>query len=135
VAIAPGKLQRIPSDRLHILQHDQKRHIIRLQPPRTGPLIDTGCAGTLLAEIPDRINGLVPIVPFDAQHTLLKPDHVFRLTQGFCHLQEFPSYDVTNQLFRLKAEVFRASAFPDSAFEPSLLAPLAFPANLACDFL
>jgi hypothetical protein len=33
VAIAPGKLQRIPSDRLHILQHDQEGHIVRLQTP------------------------------------------------------------------------------------------------------
>jgi hypothetical protein len=90
VAIAPRKLQRIPSNRLHILQYDQEGYIVRLQPPCTRPLVHASCAGTLLAEIPDRIDGIVPIVPFDAQHTLLNPGHVFRFNTGFCHLQEFP---------------------------------------------
>ena len=44
-----------------------------------------GCAGTLLAEIPHGIDRLVPIVPFDTQHTLLNPGHVFRFRQGLCH--------------------------------------------------
>jgi hypothetical protein len=91
VTITPGKLQSIPPDRLHILQHDQEWHIIRLQTPSTGPLVYAGCAGTLLAEIPDRIDGLVPIIPFDTQHTLLNPCHVSRFTHRLCHFSEFPS--------------------------------------------
>jgi hypothetical protein len=90
MAIAPAELQRIPPDRLHILQHDQEWHIVRLQTPCTRPLVHAGCAGTLLAEIPHGIDSLVPIVPFDTQHTLLNPGHVFRFNNDFCHLYEFP---------------------------------------------
>jgi hypothetical protein len=91
MAVAPAELQRVPSDRLHILQHDQQGHIVRLQTAGARPLVYTGCAGTLLAEIPHGIDGLVSIIPFDTQHTLLNPGHVFWFTYRRGHAQDFLS--------------------------------------------
>jgi len=91
MAVAPAELQRVPPDRLHILQHDQQGHIVRLQAAGARPLIYTGCAGTLLAEIPHGIDSLVPIIPFDTQHTLLNPGHIFWFTYRRGHAQNFLS--------------------------------------------
>jgi hypothetical protein len=60
----------------------------------------------LLAEIPHGIDSLVPIVPFDTQHTLLNPGHVSRFNNGFCHLYEFLLARLGAQAEGVQAEGF-----------------------------
>ena len=52
----------------------------------TRPLIGAGRTGTMLAQIPDGINGLVPVTPFDAQHPFVQPLHVFGFEGGDAHV-------------------------------------------------
>jgi hypothetical protein len=63
----------------------------------------------MLAEIPHGIEGLVPIVPFDAQHALLNPGHVSRFNNGFCHLHKSLGFSCLFGLFGL----FGSSGFSD----------------------
>lgn len=69
--IAPRELKGISPDRLNILEHNHDRHIIWLQPEFSCPFIRTGCARTVLPEIPDGIDGFMAIAPRDTQDALL----------------------------------------------------------------
>jgi hypothetical protein len=78
VAIAPFELQSIPADRFDILQHDQHRHIIRLESQFARPFIRASGTRTMLSQEPDRIDALMPVIPGDPKEPLLDPLHISR---------------------------------------------------------
>jgi len=97
VAVAPLELQRVPADRFNILEHDQQRNIIRLDPKLARPLIGAGRAGTPLPEIADRIDALVPISPLDPEHPLVDPLHILGFKNCCAHRSiSFVFHQVTN---------------------------------------
>jgi hypothetical protein len=86
VTIAPRDLEGISADRFNVHQHNKERHIVGLDSKLTRPLIGAGRTGTMLAQIPDGINGLVPVTPFDAQHPFVQPLHVFGFEGSGAHV-------------------------------------------------
>lgn len=84
--VAPRDLERIPADRLNVHKHDQEWHIIRFKTKLSRPFIGAGGARTMLTKIPDRIDPLVPVIPFNAKHALLEPFHVFGFKRNCAHV-------------------------------------------------
>src|SRR2546427_8191489 len=76
VAVAPPEAQAIASDGLDVLDRDEHRNAVRLDPELVRPLVGAGRARAVLAEIADRIHALVPIAPLNAEHAVLDPVHV-----------------------------------------------------------
>jgi len=86
VAITPCKLQCISPNWRNILKDDEERDIVGLKPALAGPFIDAGRARTMLAEIADRIDSLVPVAPFNAQHPFVEPGHIPGLKDRLSHV-------------------------------------------------
>ena len=89
MAVAPFELQRIPSDRLNVLQHYQHRHIVVAYLPYAGPFVDTGRAGAMQSKMPHRIDPVMPIAPLDAEDTLIEPRQILWFQLGVGHMQSF----------------------------------------------
>jgi hypothetical protein len=69
--VAPGEPKCIPTHRLHILKPDQQWDVIRFDSELAGHLIGALGTGAMLSEIADRINAFVPVIPVDAEHSLI----------------------------------------------------------------
>src|SRR3989475_8200998 len=90
VAVAPPEAQAIASDGLDVLDRDEHRNAVRLDPELVRPLVGAGRARAVLAEIADRIHALVPIAPLNAEHAVLDPFHVLGF-DGVAHGFWLPS--------------------------------------------
>jgi hypothetical protein len=83
--VTPRDLKCIPADRFNIHEHDKERHIVGFNSQLPRPLISARGTGTMLTEIPDWVDPLVPVIPFNAEHTLIEPFHVFGFKHGWTH--------------------------------------------------
>ena len=85
VSVAEGELQCVASDRFDVLHCDEDGNVVRRELECTGPFVRAGGAGTVLAQVADRIDALVPVGPLDPEHALLDPLHVFGFEDCRCH--------------------------------------------------
>src|SRR2546422_6587141 len=84
VAVAPPEAQPVPTDWLDVLDRDEHRNGVWLDPEVARPFVRTGRTGTMLAEIADRVHTFVTVAPLDAEHAVLDPVHVLGL-DGLVH--------------------------------------------------
>src|SRR5205823_9405522 len=90
VTVAPPEAQAVASDRLDVLDRNEHRNALRLDPELARPLVGAGRARAVLAEIADRIHALVPVAPLNAEDAVLDPVHVLGF-DGVAHGLLLPS--------------------------------------------